>query len=190
MEKQKIKVKALITMIGTPKEHLEKILNDYIQELKTEEGVKVISEDYVGAEQKEHKNMFSAFVEVEVEFEDINKLMWFCFDYMPTSIEIITPDHLNYSAPEFSNYLNEIQSKLHKLDMLIKNFEAENQVLKKNGTVLMKNLIVAILKQKKTNLAEISKEAGVPETHITKFIDVMVKEGRVKEQDGIYELNG
>jgi len=176
-------------MIGTPKEHLDKIIREYIQELKTEEGVKVLNEDYADAEQKEHKNMFSVFVEIDVEFNDIDKLMWFCFDYMPTSIEIIAPDQFVYSAPDFSNYLNEIQAKLHKLDMLIKNFESENKVLKKNGTVLMKNLIIAILKLKKSNLSEISKEAGVPPEHIEKFIGFMIKDGKIKESEGLYELN-
>lgn len=189
MSENKILVRTIIHMIGKPKEHLSQIIRDYMAELKKEKGVAVVKEDYAEPEeQKEAKDMFSTFVEVEIEFDDIDKLMWFCFDYMPSSIEIVYPENFEYSAHDFTNYLNEIQGKLHKLDMLIKNFEAENKVIKKNGLTLLKNLIIVILKLKDSDIHEISKEAGVPEDQIDKFLKVMVHDGRIKESNGVYRL--
>ena len=34
MEEEKIIIRTIITMIGKPKEHLDKILKDYVEELK------------------------------------------------------------------------------------------------------------------------------------------------------------
>ncbi|MFH1439752.1 MAG: hypothetical protein ABIG89_04245 [Candidatus Woesearchaeota archaeon] len=229
--KQKIVVRSIINMVGKPKEHLEQIIRNYIEELRKEDGVKVLKEDYAEAKRqnddgvvdgddddtkdsesskytdgsknnidnnnringkgiKDNNNvMFSTFVEVDVEFDDVDKLMWFCFDFMPSSVEIISPDEFVYKAPDFTDFLNEIQSKLHKLDMLIKNFEADNKVLKKNGLTLVKNLIIILLKEKSRNINDISKEAGVPADHILKFVDALIKEGKVKEENGVYSLS-
>ena len=190
MSEQKIVIRTIINMIGKPKEHLDKIIKDYVEELKKEKGVKVIKEHYAEAKEQEDKpNMFSTFVEIDVEFDDIDKLMWFCYDYMPTSIEVISPEKLVHESVDFSNYLNEQQGKLHKLDMLIKNFEAENKVLKKNGLTLLKNLIVVLLKEKGRDINDISKEAGVPVEQIDKFLKSMIHEKKVKQEGEIYSLN-
>ncbi|MBS3122466.1 hypothetical protein J4434_06305 [Candidatus Woesearchaeota archaeon] len=188
MEPQKIIIRAIVHMIGKPKEHLEQIIRDYVQELKKEDGVKVLKEDYADAEEKEEKHMFSIFVELEIEFRNVDKLMWFCFDYMPSSIEILSPDKFVYDANHFTSFLNELQGKMHKLDMLIKNFEADNKVLKKNGLTLLKNLIIVLLKEKTRDINEISKEAGVPAAQIEKFLQAMEQEGKIREKNGKYEL--
>jgi predicted transcriptional regulator len=190
MNPQKILIRAIINMIGTPKEHLDKIIREYVQELKKEDGVKIIKEDYAEAEEKSgKKGMFSTFVELEIEFKDVDRLMWFSFDYMPSSIEIIEPEIIEQTCQGFTAYLNELQTKLHKLDMLIKNFEAENKVLKKNGMTLLKNIIVITLKQNPRTCEELAKEAGVPSDHIKRYLDALVKEGKVIEKDGNYSLN-
>ncbi len=190
MNPQKIVVRSIINMIGTPKEHLDKIIREYIQELKKEDGVKVIKEDYGEAEEKSgKKGMFSTFVELELEFKDVDRLMWFSFDYMPSSIEVIDPEIIQQTCQGFTAYMNELQTKLHKLDMLIKNFEAENKVLKKNGMTLLKNIVIILLKEKKRSLDEIAKEAGVPNEHVKKYLDSLIKEGKVKEENGLYSLN-
>ena len=188
MSEEKVIIRTIVNMIGKPKEHLEQIIKDYVQELKKEKGVTVIKEEYAEAEEQETKGMFSIFVELEVEFIDVDKLMWFCFDYMPASIEILSPANFQYNAADFTNYLNELQTKLHKLDMLIKNFESENKVLKKNGLTLLKNLLIVILKGKSQNIEHISKEAGVPVEQVDKFLKSMIQEGKVKENEGMYEL--
>ena len=187
MEEEKIIIRTIITMIGKPKEHIDKIIRDYVEELKKEEGVTVLKSDFAEAkEEPGKKSFFSAFVELELEFTGIDKLMWFCFDFMPTSIEIISPDKFVYNAKDFTDYLNEIQSKLHKLDMLIKNFEAENKVLKTNGFTLITNLINLILRTKPSNLEEISQKAGIPAEQIKAFLENMVKDGRLKLENDVY----
>ncbi|MBT4824856.1 hypothetical protein HN695_01240 [Candidatus Woesearchaeota archaeon] len=187
MEEEKIIIRTIITMIGKPKEHLDKILKDYVEELKKEEGVIVLKSDFAEAkEEPEKKNFFNAFVELELEFTNIDKLMWFCFDFMPTSIEIISPDKFVYNAQDFTNYLNEIQSKLHRLDMLIKNFEGENKVLKTNGFTLITNLINLILRINPSKIEEISQKAGIPAEQIKVFLENMVKDGRLKLENDVY----
>ena len=184
-----ILVRTIIEMLGKPKDHLEKIIRDYVEELGKETGVNVTKTDFAEAKQKEDsKDMFSCFVELEVEFQGIDKLMWFCFDFMPSSIEILNPEKFEYSAADFTSYINEIQTKLHKLDMLIKNFEADNKVLTTNVMKLIRNMIVVLVKEKPRTLADISAEAGVPENQIIKFLNIMEKEGKIVKKEDTYSL--
>jgi len=44
----------------------------------------------------------STFVDLEMLTKGSEKLVWFCFDYLPSSIEIIDPQHIRYSGKEFS----------------------------------------------------------------------------------------
>jgi len=183
-----VTARAIINIIGKPKEHIEKMLKDYIGKLKEDKQVNVIKEDYGEAEETEHKGMFSVFVETEIHFTDVSRLMWFCFDYMPSSIEIVEPEKLEYYGNDFTDFLNDTLSKLHKLDMLTKNFDAENKVLKKNGMTLLKNIIRLSIKQGSVDINLISKESGVPAEQLEKFLNAMEKEGSIKKQGDKYEL--
>ncbi|MBI5073433.1 hypothetical protein HZA99_06470 [Candidatus Woesearchaeota archaeon] len=182
-----IKARVIIEMLGAPKEHIQQTLEFYIEKLKKDEKKIVIkSVEYV--EPKEVNNLFSVFAELEIEFEDLPSLTYFCFDYMPSSIEIHAPDELIYDRNEYTNFLNDLQARLHKVDMLMKNLSAENKVVKKNGNTLARNIVVVSLESGPKALPEISRMSGMPEEHIKKFVNILVSEGKVKEADGKYQL--
>lgn len=174
-------------MLGAPKEHIQETLQLYIEKLKKEEkNITVYTVDY--AEPKEVNTLFSVFAELEIGFQDLPSMTYFCFDYMPSSIEVYEPTELVYSANDFTDYLNDLQARLHKFDMLIKNLSAENKVIKQNGLTLARNVVIASLESGPKNLLEISKRSGMPEEHIKKFVNILVKEGKIKEKDGKYSI--
>ena len=177
----------IIEMLGKPKEHLEKTLKEYIELLKKDKTIEIIKEDYVEPEEKD--GLFTMFVELETLMKDTKRIVEFCFDYMPSSVEIIEPSNLNYSSNDFSDILNDLQARLHKIDMLAKNFGQENKVLKKNSAIFLRNLIHLALKDKEKELTELSKNTGVPEKELKKFMEVLIKEKKVKKQKKTYSLN-
>ena len=130
MTQQPITVRAIIEMLGNPKEHLLETIKAYVEKLKQEKDLTVISEHY--EEPVEKDDLFSTFVEI---------LMWFCYDYMPASVEVVEPEETVYTANEITSFSNEILTKLHTLDMLYKKLKVENEILKKNTIVLVKNFI-------------------------------------------------
>ncbi len=182
-----IKARVIIEMLGAPKEHIQETLEHYVDKLKKDEKKIIIRKvDYV--EPKPVNNLFSVFAELEIEFEDLQTITYFCFDYMPSSIEIHDPDELTYDSNEYTTFLNDLQARLHKVDMLVKNLSAENKVVKKNGNTLARNIVIVSLESGQKTLLEISKRCGMPETHIKKFVNILVSEGKIKEQDGMYHL--
>ncbi|MBU4242554.1 MAG: hypothetical protein KKF52_04965, partial [Nanoarchaeota archaeon] len=74
--------------------------------------------------------LWSTFSEVELEVIGIQRLLDVCFDYMPSTIEILDPAGLEIDSNNMAEILNDLMAKLHRYDMLLKNFNAENTILK------------------------------------------------------------
>jgi len=127
----KIQAKLVIEILGTPKEHVEETIKKIIEKLKTENGVKLLRETTYKAEQVE--KMWSTFADIEVEVEEVSKLMGLCFDYMPSSIEILEPPKVDLETTAISDFLNDLLAKMHKTDMMLKNAIAENRLLKQKS---------------------------------------------------------
>ncbi len=182
-----IHAQVIIEMLGAPKEHIQETLQLYIDKIKNEEK-QITIKNVVYAEPKEVQNLFSVFAELNLEFADLPTLVWFCFDYMPSSIEIYSPEELVYERKAVTDFLNDLQARLHKFDMLIKNLSAENKVVKKNGLTLARNIVIVSLQSGPKTLAEISKLSGMPEMHINKFVRSLIQEEKIKEEKGAYSL--
>ena len=178
----------IVEMMGKPKEHLQKTLQNYVENLKKDKKIEFISEDYAEPEQLEKSSLFTTFVELELLMKSPQKIIEFCFDFMPSSVEIIEPTQLNMQNQEFNGLLNDLQARLHKIDMLIKNFSQENKILKKNSAILVGNSILLALKNQKKKISELSKDTKVPESELKKFLEMMIKDKRVKLTKDIYSL--
>ncbi|MBW2973234.1 hypothetical protein KY346_02485 [Candidatus Woesearchaeota archaeon] len=181
----KIKARVIIEMLGAPKEYIEQTLTNYLEKLRTD-GIKIVNE--VKEEAKKQGELFSTFAELDIEFEKIEDLFGFCFDSMPSSVEILEPEELKISAADFSNYLNDLQAKLHEVDMVVKTTRAQNAVLDKNAMNVFKNFIKFICKEKHTT-EEMSKIVGIESKQLQKFVDILIKENKLKKEGDKYTKN-
>jgi len=117
----------IIEVAGFPKEHVEKVMGQIVDNIKKE---KKVLNDHIH-DIKEVKEMWSGFVDLEVKFDNLNEFTDFCFTYMPSSIDIIEPEEFNLMSNEMSNLFNDLMGNLHRYDMLLKNFKATNTLLKR-----------------------------------------------------------
>ncbi len=123
-----VQAKIVIEILGTPKNHVEETMKNIIEKLKNEEGVKLLRETTYKAEQVQ--KMWSTFSDIEIEVKNFSKLVGLCFDYMPSSVEIVDPLKTELETIEISDLLNDLLARLHKTDMVLKNAIAENMLLK------------------------------------------------------------
>lgn len=121
-------IKAIIEILGKPKEHVEQTIKKVIEELEKREEIKVVS--YEIAETKELENFFSTYAEAELKLRDMNGLIDFCFDFLPSNIEILEPENISLDSHIFAEYMNDLLAKLHQQSMVIRNLHAENLVMK------------------------------------------------------------
>jgi hypothetical protein len=184
LEEGYILVKAIIEMLGKPKEHIEETLKSYIDKLDEADNYIVVSEEYSEAEEKE--SMFSMFVEVELLVKGTEQLAWFCFDYLPSSIEVVEPSSLKYKSNDFTNFLNDLIGRLHQLDMTFKNSGATIQKLNANAEALMKNFLGYIIREEAKSPAEIGKVMGIPEENMKQLLNRLHGEKYVKKDGDNY----
>jgi len=130
MENNNILIRAIFEILGSPKDHVEATMNLVLDKVKEIEGVEIKSSETYEAKEVEGK-LWSTFSEVEFEVKDIELLMNICFNFMPSSIEIIEPGKLIEDAHKMSNFFNDLLGRLHKYDMLVKNLNAQNLIMQK-----------------------------------------------------------
>ncbi len=113
----------------------------------------------------------------------LHPLIGFCFSYMPSSIEIEKPDELTLPADMMNALFNDLQARLHKVDMIVKQGVNENHFLRKNLKVSMRNLIVITIANHPMSMPNLIKATGIEEKVLDKFISELIDEGKV-EKDG------
>lgn len=129
MSEKKIKTKVIIEVIGSPKEHVEKALGMILNRVKEEKYLEVVKAASFDA--KQVKEFWSTFAETEIDFNDIKGVIDFCFNYMPSSIEILDPTLLSMKVKEVNDMLNDVLAGLHKYEMVLKNVHAQNILMKR-----------------------------------------------------------
>lgn len=179
----KVKAIIIVELMGTPQEHIKNTMELYLERIKEDKNMLVEHEDLAPIEKKD--SFFLQFVELTIEFKSVKKLIEFCFDYMPSSIEIIEPANITYDSQNLSDIVNDLQAKLHQLDMIIKNLRAENKILNDNGNLLLRNIILVALKEERT-IDELIKATGVNKEAVEKFLENLVNSKLVGKKAGKY----
>jgi len=186
MEEQHVRINTILEVLGKPKEHIEEKLKEYIGKIKEDETLMVMKEHISKA--KAEGKVFTIFAELEVIVKGIENLVGFCIDYMPSSIEIIKPEMVNLDQRKFTNFVNDMLAKLHRVDMIAKQLGTENKFLKTNLHNLIKNNIMILIKGGVTETSKLASASGIDESELKNFLEMLVKENKIKEQDGKYSL--
>ena len=191
-----IRCTTIIEVLGKPKEYVEDALKQYIEHIKQDSELVILNEEYSETKeiekdlQKDKKtyNLWSKFVELDLVIKGTSKLISFCFEYMPSSIEVVKPEHLIMTNPELSNFLNDLQARLHNVDMAVKQLKAENDFIKHNMNAIIHNSIVICLKVAKLTLEQLSNVTGVGQEELKMFIEKLMAEKKIKKEDDLYTL--
>lgn len=187
MEKN-IHARASIEVLGKPQQHVEQTLQEYVQKLKKDARYAVVSEEFAEAKQQEGSEYWAAFVDVEVKTALFQHITSFCFEYMPSIIEIIHPQELKLSDIEASTFLNDLQARLHEVDMVAKHVKLENDYFRRNLSALLKNYVKLLLKGGNMTAETLSKLTGVAQNKLEDFLDQLIDEGKIDMKEGIYFL--
>lgn len=121
----------MLEILGKPAEHITKILTEIVDKLGSEKDVEIINKKIAEPKSVEGKeNLFTSFAEIEIQ-TTIGKLMAICFGYMPSHVEIISPEELKIKNNDLNMVLNELVRRLHQYDELAKGLMIEREILAK-----------------------------------------------------------
>ncbi|MBI2663972.1 hypothetical protein HYX10_01375 [Candidatus Woesearchaeota archaeon] len=182
---ENLQCRFMLELMGAPKDHVEKTLKLVLNKLKDENGVTVNSGNVHPA--KENDELFSTFAELDANFKDFSTLTRICFDYMPSSLEIVSPEHFRMPALHLSDFVSDTLGLLHSIDFKLKDVNAKNQLLERNSANLMKNFLLLILSSGKKPISEISKAIGIKPEQLEPFMDAYSKEGLIRKAGDLWE---
>ena len=123
---------------------------------------------------------------IEIVVKGITSLVNFCIDYMPSSIEIIKPESFKFQERTFTEFINDMLAKLHTVDMIAKKLGTENSILKDNMNRMINNHLLVSIKLGIDDAETLSRSSGIESSEIEKFLGILVKEGKLKKEEGRY----
>ncbi|MDO8510984.1 MAG: hypothetical protein Q7S55_02360 [Nanoarchaeota archaeon] len=183
---KKILFRTVVEVLGKPKEHVDSTLRGYLKKLKENDHYEVVQEDIAELKQHEESELWMAFAELEIKTLGVAEIIDFCFDYMPSLIEIIEPEELQLDSLTTSSFLNDMQAKLHGVDMIAKQMKMENQLLNKSLARLLNNIIVILLRDHNLSSEQLSRLTGMNVDVLEDYLDKMIDEGKIDLKEGIY----
>jgi len=124
------KIKALFVyeVLGRPPEHIKKALEEFIDKLDKQKGLKVENRkihEPNACEDEEAKDLFTTFAEVELLIDDLGLLFSVIYNTLPASVEIISPSEIDIKNFDLSSIITDLTLKLHKYDEIAKTISIE-----------------------------------------------------------------
>jgi len=182
-----LKVFITFELAGTPRQHVEETLRNYIASIKESDGIASLSEEY--AEAMEHDDgMFSAFVEMEALVKNPEQLTWIALNFMPASIELLEPEELHLGSVVVTNWYNDLLSKLHEVSNVLREERNVNAHLTEALNALIKNAILLAVRDGPKAKKEIAVSIGIQEEQLDPFFIHLVEKKRLAEKGGKYSL--
>ncbi len=185
---KKIIFRAVIEVLGKPPEHVEKSLQEYVENIKKSKNYEVIKEKCAQIQKQEEQELWSNFAELEIKTGKVEHLTSFCFEYMPSMIEVLEPKEISWTEQEFSVFLNDLQSRLHQIDLIAKQVKIENDQLKRNQAGLLRNYIMVLLSHNNLTSEQLSQLMGVNKDKLEDYLDLLIDEGKIGLKEKIYFL--
>lgn len=149
-EKTMMKALLMLEVLGKPPEYVLEILNKVVGEIGKQPEVKIVKRNISDAKPlKDNPHLYTAFAELEIE-TDLMRLMSIIYNFMPSHVEIITPEELKISNADMNLFFNELISRLHRYDEVAKSIMIEKQILAeklKKGALKLEDLDIAPAKK-------------------------------------------
>ncbi|MEK6916473.1 MAG: hypothetical protein AABW92_01900 [Nanoarchaeota archaeon] len=181
-----IQIRGILEVVGRPKKHVQDSLKNHLKKIKEVKEFEILNEHIETAEKQE--DLFSAFAEVEILVKNMDSLLSFCFDFMPSSIEIIAPETLILKNHTLIGFLNDLQIRMHAMNTGILQAKESSLNYIKNTAVLLRNFIVVLLSSRPMTLDEMYPLMGVSTKNIEQVLSVLMKEGKVKKEGDLYKV--
>src|SRR3989344_4953966 len=99
-----ILVRTICEILGGPKEHVEETIKVLVQKASELKDVWLIKYKIYPAEKQD--KLFASFAEIEILFKNQSELLDFCFNFMPSSVEILEPQKFVMTSQTLAEWIN------------------------------------------------------------------------------------
>ncbi len=120
----------MLEILGRPPEHIKKTISELVDKMSKEKNVKIVEKKIAKPKKLEGKDVFTSYAEIEIE-TNMETLMLLIFGYMPSHVEIITPEEIKIKNNNLNMFFNELTKKLHQYDEIAQTLIMERKMLAK-----------------------------------------------------------
>jgi len=150
----KIEARIIMELMGRPENHVKETLQTLTLRLGSESGIKIIDKKQFDPKKIEgSETLFSAFAEIELEAESMEKLLLVTYLYSPSNLEIISPENLKISNADLNLFFNSLLDRVHSHGAVLKKAIGERDILLRQMEYLKQNLgdkVTDLLKKKES----------------------------------------
>ena len=181
-----ILIQAMIEIAGSPKEFVEKTMEGMMEHLSKKEYLELKKKEVAPAE--ENEKIWSTFAEVEVKFDKVKDMFKFCFEFLPSNIEIEHPQSLQLRREDLSEMLGDLTLRLHKSDIVVKDTNARLKLVEDGNKILLKNTLALALEKGPLTTDEISKRTGIGNPNLQNILNLYVEKNILQKKGEKYEF--
>lgn len=184
-----ITARAIIEILGKPKEYVSSTLKLIVNGIENKENVIVVKKEFF--EPEENEGMFTAFTELELQFKGLDEVVSFCFENLPTSIEILEPPTITMEARFLTEFLTGLLAKLHKLNEELQLEKQKNKILTSNLEKSLRNLVIMTIarsKEKSMNADDLSRFIGISKNQLLPLLESWVEQGFIVKEGSQFKV--
>ena len=125
---EKMTVSCVIEILGKPKEHVADSLKALIDKIASEKGMLLKEKKLHEPIQVKESTLFTSFAELTIELDSAFNLFGLVFGYLPSNIEVISPEKFSFSNQDLTEIATRISQRLHEYDGLTKHALADRNL--------------------------------------------------------------
>jgi len=187
MERGWLKVLITFELAGKPKEHIEGTLKAYVENVKGDQRIAALSEEFADAIEHED-GIWSAFCEMEALVMNLETLTWIAINFMPAAIEVLEPERPELESRDVTAWLNDLLAKLHETSALVRQERSVRDGMTTSLNALIKNAILACLKSGAKTGAELESLLGISFAQLEPFLQHFIEKEKVVKDGETYTL--
>lgn len=129
---EKLQAQFIFEVLGRPPENVTDALEMLVKKLDTEKGVHVLERKiHPPVQVKDAKDLFTSFAEVVLETDSMATLVGISFAFMPSNVELISPENLEIKNEDINQLLSTLVTRLHNYDAITKKMIEDKHILLK-----------------------------------------------------------
>ena len=127
---KKLQARIILEVLGRPPEYITEALKLLITKLRTEKSVAVLEQIlHEPSLIKDSQTLYTSFADITLEFENLEAYFDIIFSYMPSHVELIFPEKIEFTNDQFNHIANRLVQRLHNYDAIAKGVLAERNVM-------------------------------------------------------------
>lgn len=120
----------IVEVLGRPADYISQGLNELITNMSKEKGVAIKEKTlHEPALAKDSKDIYTTFADLLIEFDSLGDYLHIVFAYMPSHVELITPEKISLTNYDINDLANKITQRLHNYDAIAKQMLVEKDFL-------------------------------------------------------------